>query len=229
MATTGSLQDNFGDNSKNTSIWEEPYTVPGFASAYSTVGGTVVETGGQLVLTGAVSSGVPASNGYVSVDEALDLRGSEIVIEIVDVPTGSGQSIGINFGLSVGSSERYRWGIYNSSGTVEIAATANNFGEQGTAYTAAYNPTDHAYLGIFQASAGDPILFRTAPKVSGAPGTWVTRRTILTSDPEYWVASAVQVGVVVVIDSNSASPYSFTVDNFNTTSDVQNAVAWLTA
>lgn len=217
MALTGTIQDNFDDNTKNASIWNDPTTIPVFAAEYSPLGGTISESGSQLSLTGAVSTG-GAVQGYSSVDTALDLRGSEIVLQVVTVPTAGGQGITLIFGASE-TGHVYRWKVSNGFGTVEIQALSNNFGSAGTPFSATYSATDHAWLRIRQDSAaGGTVYWDTAPDASGSPGTWVNRRSVASADGAYWDPATCQVGVMVAMDSSNASPFTFVVDNFNTTS-----------
>lgn len=216
MALTATQADNFDDNTKNTSIWEDPTTIPIFANEYSPLGGTISESGSQLNLTGAVSTG-GAVQGYTSVDTALDMRGSEIVLQLVTVPTAGGQGISLIFGASE-TGHVYRWQISNNFGTVTIEAKSNNFGTAGTPFSATYSATDHAWLRIRQDSAaGGTVYWDTAPDSSGSPGTWVNRRSVASADGAYWDPATCQVGVVVAMDSSNASPFTFVVDNFNTT------------
>lgn len=223
MAAVATLVDNFDDNSRNASLWEDPTSsLPAWVPAFSGLGGTAVETGGAVVLTAATSTG-DTGIAYESVDVTYELTGSSAYLYLASVPTANGsQNTGFVFALAAGGagSEKVNFRIDNNFGTVNIYAESNAFGDdgadQGGTWSDTYDNTNHRWLRIREASG--TIYWETAPDSGGSPGTWTARRTLTSASSGYPTVTDMQVGFGIYTYSSTASPQAFTVDNFNTTS-----------
>lgn len=223
MASTASLQDNFDDDSRDTGIWLASLSAaPGFFPQAVGIDGTVTETDGLVRLTGAVSNPDDDCNGYYSQDAALDMTSSEMVLQLVTVPTTSGQSTLLAFGGDQGSAQYYRFTVENAFGTVNLVMRSNLSGnagaDEGGTVTITWSATDHRWLRIrHDTAAGGTIYWDTAPDNSGSPGTWTNRRTLTSASTGYFSPTSLQIGFVMCQLSSNASPHTYEIDNFNVT------------
>jgi len=214
MAKTSTLQDAFPTGAKDTAKWAAT-SVPIGPWSGRTLSGTATQTGDILELAPTDSTDCVA--GYSSFDTALDLTASEIYCQVTQVDTDSSVAVLRLIVADSGGLNAY-WTVSYNFGTHTVEASYSNFGSNGTAYSATYNATDHAWFRI--RDAGSDIYWDTAPDNAGAPGTWVNRRQLSVdggTPGTYAAMSSVEVGVFASNDG-SRTGILYKVDNFNTSS-----------
>lgn len=214
MALTGSLQDNFNDNVKDTAKWASTTTIVGYlASAGASLTGSASETGGQVVVTPADTAN--GANGYSSFDTALDLRSSEVYVKLTDFETTESEFYLTVADTASPSGAYIHWRVRRegAGGGFAINKTAFYwyFGNAGTTFDEAWDSTNDVWLRIRE--SGGFTYWDTAPDNGGAPGTWVNKRVYDTS--ALFVPNAVTVAVYGYNNAGNAS-ISWSFDSFNT-------------
>lgn len=212
MALTGSLQDNFDDNSKDTAKWAATTVIVGYLNATgSALSGTATETGGQVVV--APSSTSNTSNGYSSFDTALDLRASSAYVKVTGTDTDESEFYLTVADTAFPNGSYIHWRVRRESagggGGLTMQAFYFDFGNTGTAFNDTWDATNDVWLRIREAAG--TIYWDTAPDSSGAPGTWVNKRSYS------WSFSPENLTVGLYASNNAGNPgISWSFDNFNT-------------
>lgn len=186
MALTASIRDNFNDNTRNTSIWNQF--------------GSVSETGGKLVVTSTISSAV--YGGYTSVN-TYDLTGSYAYARVVDAGNQSLTSWQATpILLALDASNNLSW--YVNAGNIH----AQN--QVAGVYTdikgdVAYDSAVHKYFRIRESSGTIYWDYSTNGKA------W----TNYTSTANPFAITALEVDIIAGTYSPELSQTSATFDNFN--------------
>lgn len=217
-SSTDAFYDNFDDNSKDAAKWMGTAQLIG-PVFFLTQAGSVAEVSGRVELTTPASA--DGVDGYASLSSTIDLSGRSMRIRMVPPGTNPVTTPGhfyfvvadVSDGIG-GASYWGGWHIHLSRfGTQTITAGFNNAGDPGTPWSDTYDSTVHTHLRLDFAADGSSMSYYTAPDVSGAPGTWVLRRTI-TGAPYAGFASA-RIGFYAEADNDLQPALTWQADNFN--------------
>jgi hypothetical protein len=168
ITAASGLWDPF-DGAKDTAKWAATTLVPPW-DPVNTLGGTVTQTGGEVVMN---MTGADLINGYSSFN-LVNLNEKQIIVYLNAFDTNAINGTGFVFGCFIDIDQNIRFELYNNFGDVGINAIYNNSGVNGTTWSAVYSSANHAWLRIREI-AGD-WYWDTAPNSGGLPGTWTNRR-----------------------------------------------------
>ncbi len=178
------VQDNFDDNSINGSLW-------------TVVGGTITETGQELVLSVTGSNGASAEIETVN---SYDFTGNYTSVEFDDISAPSYNSERV-FRVQDSSSGQYvAWAVRNGN----VEAYYDNAGINQYIFTDTYDTTDYHYLRIRE-SMGSTYWESSSDNVN-----WITRINL--ANPINM--TDVEFGFHMVNFAIVAGAHTFTVDNF---------------
>lgn len=189
MAIVASLQDNFNDNSTDTTKWPNAYSS---SSSYS-------ETGGQLVIT--LANAIAGSNyaGYNTSPNTYDLTGNFAMVQIPTVPSGANCQVLLK--LDAGSGNTLYFQINNTTlAAVKVVASS-----QSNVATTTYNSTNHQWLRIRE--SGGTTFWDT----SADGKVW----TNFTSVANPITVTSLMVEISAGTFGSQASPGTCHFDNFN--------------
>ncbi len=175
------LQDDFNDNSLNTSKWTANNLFSGFTDA-----GVPVAEVGQHIEFGPLLRNVGGShyNGIKSAS-AFSFTNGYAYVEIVQ-PGAANTAADAMFTLGNTVNNYYR--IYVEGGTLFLQKRIN--AAKATLLSAPFNAVNDRYWRIRHDAASNSVIFETAPDNAGVPGTWTQRYG------EVWSAS-VSLGTVL--------------------------------
>ena len=157
------LQDDFNDNSLDTTKWIAGNLFSGFTDA-----ALPISENGQRIVFGPMLQGASGShyNGIKS-NLSYDLTGAYCFVKL-DQPPAANTGADAMFTIGKDANNYYR--IYVESGSLicqkRIGGTKTNL------FTAAYNAGSHTYLRIRHDAATGSVVFDAAPDAGGTPGTW---------------------------------------------------------
>ena len=168
------LQDDFNDNSLNTSKW----TANNLFSGFTDVGVPVAEVG-QRIEFGPLLQNVGGShyNGVRSAS-SFSFTNGYAYVEIVQ-PGAANTAADAMFTLGNNVDNYYR--IYVEGGTLFLQKRIN--AAKSSLLSAPFNAVNDRYWRIRHDAANNRVIFETAPDNAGAPGAWTQRHS------EPWSAS----------------------------------------
>ncbi len=168
------LQDDFNDNSLNTSKWTANNLFSGFTDA-----GVPVAEAAQRIEFGPLLQNVGGShyNGIRSTS-SFSFTNGYAYVEIVQ-PGAANTAADAMFTLGNSVDNYYR--IYVEGGTLFLQKRIN--AAKATLLSAPFNAVNDRYWRIRHDSANNMVIFETAPDNAGVPGAWTQRHS------EPWSAS----------------------------------------
>jgi hypothetical protein len=198
------LEDNFNDNTLNTTKWTANNLYSGFTDSSVPVAETQ-----QQIQFGPLLRNVGGShyNGIRSAS-SFGFTNAYAYVEIVQPPASN---TGANAMFTLGNSVDNYYRIYLEGGTLFGQKRIN--GAKSTLFSAPFNAVNDRYWRIRHDSATNRVIFETAPNNGGVPGTWTQRHS------ETWNA-AVNLATVLFelkggtwqVEANTPGTVSF--DNF---------------
>lgn len=161
-----------GNTIRDLTQWDAVTRLPAWASS-SVILGTVMQTSGELVITPTASA--DRIEGVSSQSQAITLVGQRLVGRIT-TPPATTASADIGYSDTSDTGQYIRWSVNNNLGTITIQALYGNNGNNGTAFSTAYNSGNHQWFSI--RATGSDIFWETAPDAGGIPGTWTIQRQL---------------------------------------------------
>jgi hypothetical protein len=174
------LQDDFNDNSLNTSKW----TANNLFSGFTDSGVPVAETA-QHISFGPLLRNVGGShyNGIKSAT-TFGFTNGYAYVEILQPPSANTLADAM---FTLGNTVDNYYRIYVEGGTLFLQKRIN--AAKTTLATAAFNGVSDRYWRIRHEAATNRVIFETAPDNGGVPGVWTQRYS------EAW-SSTVNLGIV---------------------------------
>ena len=168
------LQDDFNDNSLNTSKWTANNLFSGFTDA-----SVPVAEDAQRIEFGPLLQNVGGShyNGVRSAS-SFSFTNGYAYVEIVQ-PAAANTAADAMFTLGNNVNNYYR--IYVEGGTLFLQKRIN--AAKATLLSAPFNAVNDRYWRIRHDAANNRVIFETAPDNAGVPGAWTQRHS------EAWSAS----------------------------------------
>ena len=196
------LEDNFDDNSINTSKW----TTTDLFSGFTDTGLPVNETSGRFEI-GPLLLNTSGSHyrGLRSVN-TFDFTNGSAYVELVQAASSSTQGDAM---FTIGPNVDNYYRIYVSGG--QLIGQRKVAGTKTTLFTITYVPADHRFLRI-RHSAGSMIM-ETAPTNGSGPGTWTPQYIQIWSSSVLLTSTYFEVkGGTWQAEANAAGKVIF--DNF---------------